>query len=576
MTQPSHSRSRLAVWYETVRGPGWVLTLLVFLLYAPSLFGGFMLDDHRCVRHLREYHEGQRASPDVYAFLWGGERNTEAREAGWYPWWITQELRYRHLRPVSEWVLYAEYVIFGERPALFRIVGLAIYALGVRIVLALLRLIVREERTARWGALVFAVASGHAIPVVFVSAHCDVIALALSGAAILLAGQYAERGGPWRVGAGVILFGASLFAKEAALPAAVLPMCFAVVMRDRRAAVRRALGMSGLYSAVGIAWLAYYASQGYGSNALLMMDPLHAPLDYLSALPGRAIVLLSSWVIPFNPFLFWFHHDWHVGAYVYGGIGVVALALIARMFLRYHRGRRDVPAAILWVVIFLPLLACTIPDDRVMVLPSIGLACLAAIWMTRPRADGSLRLRKLPVTLFIVLQVWTVLATYGIMQFMEYEAQKHLRMMVAGFERPLRSGDHIFFINNARNFEALFTQDRLNHVLGRSDVRVSLLSDIVSPSARVLDEHTLRMEADDPPLFSSFAGMMGTARGSTRHVGDTADVGEFSGTIVRTAGDEVHGVEIRFEAPITDDRYRFYWNDMRGEPQPWPNKRLSG
>ena len=71
----------------------------------------FVLDDHRCVRHLREYHEGARESLDIYAFIWGGERNVEARRAGWYPWWITEELRYRHLRPVSEWMLYAKEII---------------------------------------------------------------------------------------------------------------------------------------------------------------------------------------------------------------------------------------------------------------------------------------------------------------------------------------------------------------------------------------------------------------------------------------------------------------------------------
>ena len=58
--------------------------------------------------------------------------------------------------------------------------------------------------------------------------------------------------------------------------------------------------------------------------------------------------------------------------------------------LRIKRLAAGVAAMALWAAAFLPLLACTIPDDRVMVLPSIGLAFLGAAWMTRPRADGSL------------------------------------------------------------------------------------------------------------------------------------------------------------------------------------------
>lgn len=147
-----HQRNRVAIWFETTRRPGIPLIFLVIALYAPSLGDGFILDDHRAMRVLREYHAGERPSPDVYRFLSGDpERNRAERDAGWYPWWMDDDLKYQHMRPLAEWALYGQYVVFGDRPLGYRLVGLALYAAGVVLVLRLLRVVGGDERVARWG-----------------------------------------------------------------------------------------------------------------------------------------------------------------------------------------------------------------------------------------------------------------------------------------------------------------------------------------------------------------------------------------------------------------------------------------
>ena len=123
-----------------------------------------------------------------------------------------------------------------------------------------------------------------------------------------------------------------------------------------------------------------------------------------------------------------------------------------------------------------------------------------------------MRLRLVPLVLFIAAQAVTVPAAAGLMQFMEREARRHLRVMEESFGRGARPGDYIFLLNTTRNFEALFTQDRLACVDGGGPTRVSVLCDVAEPKVTALDDRTLRLESKAPPFFSSFVGLMGTAR----------------------------------------------------------------
>ncbi len=603
-------RNRLALWYERGDSPGLLLAAVVLVLYLPSLFGGFVLDDHRCLRLLDEYHRGERASLDVYRFIFGGEANQAAREAGWYPWWISDDLHYLHMRPVSEWFLYGQYLLFGRQALAFRLVGLALYAVGVVLVFRIFRLVGGDERVARWAALLFAVAAAHAVPVVFVSNHCDVIALALTAGAVLGFGRFIRDGAAGGLAMGAALFGLALCAKEAALPALGAVACLWLTFRRRPGSNRRAVIAGALMAVVAAAWLGYYTTHGYGSNALPMLDPLRAPAEYLRALPGRALLLLSTWIIPVNPFIFLLHHDWDWALDIYGAVGGVLLVLLGGMYWRHHRRQNGVIAMALWPLPFLPLLACTVPDDRVMMLPSIGLAFLGAVWLTRRRAPAksanptieerlpslspeslpptsdcahhrdavhargagdeldaaAARLRKPPFMLFLVLQVAAVLGATALVQFMETEAQRHLNIMTDGFGRETRNGDHIFLLNSARNFEALFAQDRLWSMRGQADLKVAVLCDIAAPIVQIVDSRTLRLESDETPFFSTFVGMMGTSRTKPRAVGDTFDAGEFTGRIASVNAGQVGAVELRFRRPLNSDSYRFYWCSPAAPP----------
>jgi hypothetical protein len=607
-------RRRLALWFEQTRRPGLVLIGVVLLLYAPFLGGDFTLDDLRGLRVFGEYHRGERPTLGVYRFLPGGAANVADRDAGWYFWWVTEELRYQHFRPLTERLLYAQYLLFGEHAVGFRVVSLALYIAGILLVFRLLQAIGPTPRVARWAALIFAVLAGHAVPVVFISAQCDVLALVLAAAALLSIAAFVCAGGAQHLTTAVVGYAAGLFAKEMVLPVAALPICLGLIFCDAPGARRRSFLAAASLIVVGLIWFSFYVAGGYGSNGLIMLDPLHTPWAYVRALPVRALLLLAALVIPVNPFLFQFNEGWEPELVVYGVIGAAVLAALAVMYYRRHRADRSVMPMALWAVLFLPVLVCTPPDDRVMILPSIALAHLAALWMVRapcgtgvspvstdtgrmpapheagdasaappleePRPEGrGSPVRGLPFVWFVVVQAAIVPLIACSVQFMENEAQDHLRLMLSFFEpapafpaqptglKAEARRDHIFMLNTARGFEVLFIQDRLSRVQPGGPTRVSVLSDVARPHVTVVDAHTIRLNSTSAPFFSSYLGRLGTARERPWRQGDAIRLPEFDARITRVEGGAVTEMEFRFAQPINSDSYRFVWSDPFGEPK---------
>ncbi|RIK64259.1 MAG: hypothetical protein DCC65_14680 [Planctomycetota bacterium] len=553
------SPGRVARWFETTARPGALLLVVVAALYAPSLGDGFMIDDHRALRVLEEYRAGQRSAPDVYRFLMGDvERNRAEREAGWYPWWMADELKYQHMRPLAEWMLYAEYRVFGARPIGYRLVSLGLYGLGVVLVLRLMRVVCAEERTARLAGLVFAVAASHAIPVMFVSSQGDVAALVCAVGGALAAEGFLRRGGAARLAGFLLFFSAGLGLKEAMLPVAAAPLLMWLLRRGDGAAGRRALAATALSAAVSGAWLALYVAGGYGSNTSIMLDPLRDPAGYLSAGPGRALALLAAWVAPLNPFLFECKTGFQAYERMYLAAGAVVLTPIAVMLWRRHRRARGAAAMALWTAMFLPILVCTPADDRVMMLPSVGLAYFAAVWIAHPA--GARRYRRIPLLLFVGVQATTVLAAGRLLAFLERESQRHLAMMTAD------GGEHLYVVNNPFAFEGLFMMDRLRSMPEWRHARVSLLSDALAPTVSWRGERVLRLEAGDPPILSGFLGRMGAVRGRPRAAGDTQRGDGFTARIVEADARGVRAVEFVFDRPVRAGEMRFYTVDAHASP----------
>lgn len=574
-------RHRVARWYETCRRPAWVLVGLVLVIYGRTLPWGLVLDDHHHFQIFEDYRAGKIPWTPIYDFLDGERTNAAARIDGDYPWWLGDDLRYRHWRPVAERLMYGQFVLFGREPLGYRLVNLALYAAGVVLVLRLFQVLSDDDRLARWGALVFALMASHLIPVVFISAQGDPLSLVLVTSGLLLALRFTREGAWWVAAAGTGCYILALGTKEACLPIAVVPLLFdwvrsrgnfaclavpdSIELRRRQL---RARGLTLAWALVGCAWLLFYLRGGYGSNALPMLSPGTDPLGYLAELPLRVVVLLTGLVVPVNPFLFFLREQPMFLLGIYCAIGVVIVSGLIWVTWHRHRSRPGVGVMSIWIVLFMPLLACTVPDDRILMLPSIGLAFLAGAWITRHRGDG--RLSGLALTWFLVLHTTCVVIGCQIMRVLEREGDRSMRLAIERIGRAPRPGDHIFILNSTFDSNVLFAQAHLNSLIGRRDIRVSFLTDTDDPIVTRLDYRTLRLRADGTRFFTGFLGAMSQSRAKRRSVGETFRTDSYTARIV--GADESGGIvelEIEFDRPLEDESYHFFECGHFGEPSRW-------
>ncbi len=562
-------RNRIALWFETTRRPGLVLACLILLLYGRSLGWGLVLDDWHHFQSLESFHAGQRPSLELYRFLAGDEQNRIARETGLLPWWVEDELRYQHWRPVSEWFLYGQFLLFGRNPVGYHAVSLILYAIGVRWVLALFRVVSNNERLSRWGVLTFTVLAGHAIPIVFISAQSDLVALVLSAASMAVGVRFLLCGGGWRGILSAGCYALALGSKEACLALAVIPVFFLLKPGDMRFSIRRIFGLSAILTTIGLVWLGFYVGMGYGSNSVVMLNPISAPLDYLSAAPGRIVLLLSSLMIPVSPFILYLRPRGEVWIVSYCIIGAAGWILLARMLWRRCRRQPGTILMALWILPFLPLLACTVPDDRVMVLPSIGFVFLVGAWLIGSHEDKTRHIRKVPFVLFVLFQGVSAISASQLMRFVESDCAAFTQSVAKEFDHDMRPGDCAFFLNVGRDWEVLFVQTHIEALEGVKGIRAAFLTDAEHVTIHRIDDYTLRMTANSDGFLTSYLGMLGSRRGRPRQEGDVFKAGELTGRIVKVMNGIVRGVEIRFQSPLESPHYRFFRCDSTTGVHPW-------
>lgn len=580
--------SRLALWYELHPSPRLILMAVVLAIYLPTLAIPFFIDDYRNQRLLAEYHAGQRSALDLYAFFRTPAGNTAERAAGRAPWWVMDDLRFGYRRPLAEASLYLDYCLWGDSAPGQRMTNIVLYAASVLLVLALFRSMRVGERRARWAALIFAVASSHAVPLIFVAARCDLLALVGTLGCVLLGLQFVRTGAWQWAAASLACYGAALLSKEVAWAGFTSFLLAALIARqgdwevdehqkaDSRSTSRRIGIQFVLLAIVGIAWLIWHRTSGEGINSTHLLDPIARPFEYLTEAPVRILVYLCSWLIPINPAVFYYHSSGRPYLFAYLIVGTICLIAAARFFMRNSRTPgRDVLFAC-WPLPFVALLACALPDDRLMLLPSIGLAYLSAGLLRTPILQPGLQrqriLRIVPLLIFIILPICTTAVTGAAIRGLESRAGEDVRVMADTAKATGEKQPVVFVVNAVQAIHAIWAGDRARQVLGAEAPRIEYLCDLPDVEATVLDAHALRLACADDRFLTTLLGSFGLPRGTVIDQGQSFRANDFSVHVAGASAGRPTLLDLRFDDPLDSPHYLFFHGTNDAPPLRWHPK----
>lgn len=349
-----------------------VLWILVLLLTIPGLLVGPLLDDWF---HAFDSHAAQPSLESTLG-LYDLIRSDEvvlARAQGMLPWWSDDALSLRFFRPLSSLVLTFDHVLLDGGGLLSHLHALAWYALTVYAAARVLRLITGPDE-ARWGTLLYALSSGHVLPLAFAAARHSVVTAAFAFASFECLVRAAQSGRRRFELASVMLFGVALLGGESGVT--LLPLALAWAIAELGWA-RGARLLAPHLLVLGVFALGYVVS-GFGAqHSSAYLTPGSAA--FFLALPKRWLVLAGALYA-------WFPADlWLFGAepvLVATGL-VAALAMALGLWtLRRHVAAglaRSTTALIIGTALALVPLTGGIPGGRMLLIPSLGVAAMFGV-----------------------------------------------------------------------------------------------------------------------------------------------------------------------------------------------------
>ena len=273
---------------------------MLALLALPSLGAGLLVDDynHKLLVQHPESPVGLGSAPwDMFRWFDGDPQHTGALvDLGVLPWWTQVNLKWAKgafWRPIASITHWFDYRFWPQTPALMHAQSIAWYALLVGVCAIFYRRMMGFGVAAGLAALLYAIDSVHATPIVFLANRNALIA-GVFGVLCLMAHERWRRAG-WRAGAvmGPLLLALALLAKEEAIATCAYLAAFAAFLDD--APWRRRVASLVPYGLVVIVWRVAWLHLGYGvAHISFYIDPLQEPVRFAFALVQRPAILLLS------------------------------------------------------------------------------------------------------------------------------------------------------------------------------------------------------------------------------------------------------------------------------------------
>ena len=254
-----------------------VLVAMVFCL--PMLTNGLFLDDYS--QRIAMY---SAPTSNLFDFFSRGNPLTEAQlQSGILPWWISEESKIRFFRPIGELLIHFDYSLWPDNFALMHLHSIAWYGLLLTVVATVYKRLMPLRWAAALATVLFAFDYGHSAGVTWLCNRNVLVAMTLSMLCLLC-----HRRDSVRMSIiAAILFACSLAASESALALSGYLLAHELYL-TRRSNTAKVLRLVP-YVAIGLCWISFWASQGYGvSGPGFYIDIAQQPLLFLEKLVYRA------------------------------------------------------------------------------------------------------------------------------------------------------------------------------------------------------------------------------------------------------------------------------------------------
>ena len=570
------------------------LIFITFMVYSHTFDAGFVFDDY-AQQEMLKLITGSQREMNLFSFIRTPEEATYYTQMTAVPWWTNTNWRIRYLRPIATLSHLFDYTLWGSNPLPYHVHNVILYALLVVLLYVFYGALCRHDLTAFCGALVFALQPCHYMTVRWPASRNDIICALFLVVSFICYLRFREKKKPLFS----ILFFCSyilaLLTKEIAF---IFPALFFTYDWIR------AKNLQDLISArwkvyltlfiINSCYYLFYQLYGYGSYWYGERVLQEYPLDFLKASSTYLCSLFYGGVFasagPDFLARYWF-------------LVAVLLLIVGYLVSRIWKQKDRFPEirlCTLWIVLPLPFIVIPPLNDRLLIIPSIGFAYLAAL--------AIVQLGKKGLALFFLVTALMLPPITNVIQAREHD--KVLQTTYEHFHTALNeiiphktSRDKLFMLNfptvgmpelglSGENYMYLalyfdlyyqypewqvphYPLSAFDNNLSAAVLHVKEAGMKVYPlsafdgavTVQLIDDHHLRISHPDRYFFESnteklFSLNRTFVKGETFHLPDVTI------TLEEMEEDRVKSIVVAFAEPLDNPLYYFIFYDT-GTWQRW-------
>ncbi len=542
-----------------------ILVLVVLVFYAHTFDAGFVFDDYAQQEMLKLIKNDQREM-NMFYFTSTPEEVDYYIQMTAIPWWTGPKWRLKYLRPVATLSHLIDYSLWGSNPLPYHINNVIWYALLVILLYLLYRSFSNNSAMAFCGAMVFALEPCHYFTVRWPASRNDIICATFLVASFIFYLKFCKKRKLLYSMLFIVSYLLALLSKELAFLFPVLIFAYDWIRYKgfKETIVHQwkvYLSLIIINSLHFVFYKSYdYGSYWYGETSLkdYLIEFVKATSLYLNSLfYGGTIAGLGPDVL-----------------YKYWLIVVIFLLILFYMLYLIWKERRRYPEInlfMLWIFLLMPFIVVPPINERLLLIPSIGYAYLAALVI--------FKLGRKRLAIFFIVTGLLLPPVTNIIQARGYDEalQSNYERLYNALDEIVvqkSSRDRLFIINFPRlglsgenyMYLALYFTLCYQYPQWKNPVYpLSAFDDRVE--VKVLDDQRIKISHPTRYYFETNTERL-FSLDRVFSKGETFSLPDVTISIDEMEGERVKSVEVEFAEPIDSPFYYFLYFD-EGKWQRW-------